>query len=304
MNILVTGTNGFLGKALARYLSKRYNVVGLVHDRGPIADESYHVVQGDITKPKRMLELLVNFEIGTVYHCAARSIVRNCVSDPAGCIHTNVYGTAVLLEACRQAGVHGVMCMESDKAYGPSDQPYTEQTPLRPTAIYEASKACVSHLVHTYYHNFGLQVFGVRAANLYGPHDPNRSRLVPHSLDRLRSGKRPQIIEGAASFVREFLHVDDAVWAITHLMSAGPWGESVNVGSGITHAIEDAVKIICDTYPGEYQGYDIVPRKATFTEIPFQQLYCNRMTQLIKWTPAIDFQRGIELTLEAEVCTT
>lgn len=301
MNILVTGSAGFLGSKIASKCAQDgHNVYGLYHDRNTQYWAAWNTVQGNITDYHRMLELIVNFEIDQVYHCAAKSIVRNCVADPIGCIASNVLGTVTVLEACRQSGrVSGVMCMESDKAYGSSTEPYTEDTPLRPTAIYEASKSCVSHLVATYWTQYRLPVFGVRAANLYGSGDPNRSRLVPNCIDRLFAGKWPQIVEGAENFIREFLYVEDAVTFVTELMKAQPWGKSVNIGSGITMKVCDAVIEICHQF-GRGPGWDTLPRKKDFTEIPVQELRCDLLWSLIGKQDVTDFRTGIEKTIKLE----
>jgi len=301
MNILVTGSAGFLGNRLAtRLATAGHTVYGLEHDRAN-GTSRYNVVKGSITEYARILEILVNFEIDQVYHCASKAIVRNCVADPVGCINTNVLGTAIVLEACRQwGGVSGVMCMESDKAYGPSSEAYSEDTPLRPVAIYEASKACVSHLVATYRNNFSLPVFGVRSANLYGPHDPNRSRLVPHSIDRLNNGQRPEIVDGAEYFVREFLFVDDASTAIVKLMDAEPWGQSINIGNESKMTIRDAISVICESF-GADDNFDILPRKKNFTEIPHQSVLCGKMHELTGYRPPTSFSDGIRLTVDEEM---
>jgi dTDP-glucose 4,6-dehydratase len=302
MNILVTGAAGFLGRHIATTLSDDgHRVYGLLHDNSPFFTRNYRELSGNILDYARMLEIIVCHEIDLVYHCAAKSIVRNCVADPLGCLSTNVLGTATVLEACRQSGrIKGVMCMESDKAYGASPVAYTEDTPLRPTAIYETSKACVSHLVATYWHNYDLPVFGVRSANLYGPYDPNRSRLVPHSLDRIRDGKMPQIVESAEEFVREFLFIDDAVSMITSLMAAAPWGQSVNIGSGITMKIGEAVNAICLAC-GVSPGWIVMPRSAIFTEIESQSLCCDYLRRLIGDTPCTSFADGIARTVAKEI---
>ena len=206
-----------------------------------------NAIYGDITDFRRMLEILVSHEIDEIYHLASRAIVRNCMVDPVGCIATNVLGTCVLLEAARQSErVQRIVVAESDKAYGHGEVPYKECQALFPQAIYEASKACCSHLVATYWKSYGLPCASIRSANVYGEGDSNRSRLVPRTILRLLDGERPQITAGADNFRREWIYVGDACEGYRRVMEAQRWGEAFNLGTGEIHTVADVVKLICE----------------------------------------------------------
>lgn len=273
MNILVTGAAGFLGSHLVRHLGAEgeHVVHGLEHD---VRRCGY--LRGDVTDYARMLEIIVDREIDQIYHCAAKSVVRNCRLDPIGCFETNVLGTVTLLEAARQSErVQGIMVMESDKSYGPGPVPYREDQALVPEGVYEASKACVSHVVRAYHKNYGLPVFSVRSANVYGPGDPNMSRLIPNTITRLLRGEQPQLTEGAEEFKREFIYVDDWRRLVVQLMAAGPWGEAINVGTGVTYALRHVVDIICDLMRCS-RSVLLWPKPDTLLEIPKQQLCLDK----------------------------
>lgn len=247
MNVLITGAPGFIGQNLAMFLSRRSDTViySLRRDRGCM-ELMGNILIGDVCDLRRMQEIMVSHEIDQVYHLAARSIVRNCVNDPVGCFHVNVMGTATVLEAARLSGrVRGVVCAESDKSYGPGPVPYREDQPLRPEAVYEASKACVSHLAAAYFHNYGLPVVTVRTANVYGERDQNTSRLVPNTILRIMRGMRPQITTGAADYRREFVYVGDVCEAYWRVMNRERWGEAVNIGSGECLTVRGVVANIC-----------------------------------------------------------
>lgn len=275
MNILVTGAAGFIGANLVEHLvAAGQEVYGLVHDIRPGPTTGWTPLVGDILDTRRMLEIIVDREIDFIYHLAAKSIVRNCRLDPAGCFMVNVQGTVSILEAARQSGrIQGILAAESDKSYGAGPVPYREGQALQPTAVYEASKACVSHACAAYHNNYGLPVLTVRGANVYGERDPNRSRLVPNTILRLLAGQAPQIISGASDFKREFIYVGDVCQVYTRLMASGRWGEAFNVGSGECRTVREVVDLICramgreDVRPEEWE------RPATLVEIP-QQFLC------------------------------
>jgi len=280
MNVLVTGAAGFIGNHLCRYLQKEHYVVGVYHDRFP-STATFHAVQADVTNTDRLLSLLVNLEIDFVYHCAARSIVRHCCQDPLDCFSVNIMGTAALLEACRRSEqIKGVMCMESDKSYGPGPLPYKEDQALNPTGIYEASKACAGHIARCYYKNFGVPVFTVRSANVYGPSDPNKSRLIPNTIKRLRAGHQPEITTGADRFSREFIYIKDFIAVVVGLMEAIPWGKTINVGSGEMATVTEIIQLICSTMKRECSPVSL-PGPKTLQEIEHQQLDTTLMHSLL-----------------------
>ncbi len=276
MNILITGAGGFIGSRLMAVLVESHCVYGLFHDKRLQCPTGLRI-QGDVTDYARMREIVIDCEIDQIYHLAAKSIVRNCRCDPLGCFHANIMGTAAVLEAARQSErVKGIVVMESDKAYGHADPPYHEDQTLCPEGVYEASKASVSHVVAAYHRNYGLPVFSVRAANVYGPGDRNLTRLIPNTIIRLLNGQRPQIVDGSARYVREFLYLEDICRCLTGLMEAKPWGEVFNVGSGEMLSVHALAKRIIELMESPL-GVELVPRPATLTEIPEQWLSLDKL---------------------------
>ena len=199
-NVLITGIAGFLGPHIAKLLiDKGANIIGGVHDFKRTSfysieeiDQSTTVADIDINNIDRIKEVITNYEVHYIFHCAAHSIVKNCINNPIGAFQANIIGTANVLEAARQVGgVEGIMCMESDKSYGSFDKnelPYKEDQGIKPTNVYEVSKACSGLIATAYMHNYNIPIYTVRAANLYGPGDMNISRLIPGSILRLLNG--------------------------------------------------------------------------------------------------------------------
>jgi dTDP-D-glucose 4,6-dehydratase len=187
--------------------------------------------------------------------------------------------------------------MESDKSYGVGPVPYQEDQALRPHGIYEASKACVSHLVAAYFHNYHLPVFTIRSANVYGPGDQNKSRVVPNTIQRLLRGQPPEINEGADDFEREFIHVDDWVKIAVDLMRIGPWGEAVNVGSGECKTVAQVVYTICELMEVLYSPV-IQNRPDTFCEIPRQSLCLEKLKSLLPEMTCRNLNQGLTETIQ------
>lgn len=299
MNVLVTGTSGFLGSQIATrlYGADKGRILGLLHDRYG-NNLGWDWIHGNVTDYRRMLEIIVDFEIDQIYHMAAKSIVRNCRCDPVGCFRTNVMGTVSILEAARQSErIKGILLAESDKSYGPGPTPYREGQALEPAGVYEASKACVTHLMRCYHRNYNLPVFSIRSANVFGPGDQHASRLIPNTITRLLRGEQPQITAGAEGFLREFIYVDDFVTYAIALMAAKPWGKAINVGSGETYTIGQVVDWICALMdkPPRAERWS---KPATLKEIPRQYLCLDRLHKLVPGVTPKEFREGLEETIK------
>lgn len=298
MNIFVTGSGGFLGRRLTSTLGREHTVYGLIHDKQPWP-EHWKPINGDIKDYRRMAEIMVDCEINHVYHLAAKSIVRNCKADPIGCFHTNVLGTVNVLEAARNCdSVIGVMLAESDKSYGIGPTPYVETQPLIPGGIYEASKACVSHLATAYWYNFQLPVFTVRSANVYGPGDENMTRLIPNTITRILRNKPPRITTGASDFRRELFYVDDFVSTVTALMEEKPWGEAFNVGSGEVMTVAEIVKLIRDLMCEDSRIVEEWCKPNGLVEIPTQSLCLDKLHALLPDHHCLPLKDGLQRTIE------
>ena len=237
MKLLVTGGAGFIGsnfvrRRLARdagenvrildkltYAGRRENVDDLPTDRvefieGDIADRdaSRAAVEG--------CDAVVNF--------AAESHVDRSIESPGKFITTDVFGTYVLLEAARDAGVRHLQ-VSTDEVYGSlADGSADEDSPLEPSSPYAASKAGGDLLVSAFARTFGAEALIVRASNNYGPYQ-HPEKLIPLCILNALAGD-PLPVYGDGLQVRNWLFVDDCCAAIAAVLENGEAGETYNVG--------------------------------------------------------------------------
>jgi CDP-glucose 4,6-dehydratase len=309
MNALVTGARGFAASWLAKALLESGSEVSSLDREAAsptglelqsIAGEVNDVV-GDLRDHDALLRLLMDNRIDSVFHLAAQAIVGDANTSPIPTFQTNIEGTWVLLEACREAGVELVVVASSDKAYGSHEQlPYTEESALQPVYPYDVSKAATDLIARSYWHTYGLPVAVTRFANLYGGGDRNFSRLIPETVTAVLDG-RPPIIRSDGSPERDFLHVEDAAQA--YLAVAGALakgevgGEAFNAGWGRPHPVREIVEEICELGPGDvkpdYQGTG-----NPNGEIDRQFLDSTKIRKRIGWEPQIDLREGLSQTLE------
>jgi CDP-glucose 4,6-dehydratase len=306
---LVTGARGFAASWLARALLESGAEVTSI-DRGGasptglelqgIAGEVNDVV-GDLRDYDAALDLLRSSRIDAVFHLAAQPIVGDANASPVSTFQTNIEGTWVLLEACREAGIERVVVASSDKAYGPHDDlPYREDSALQPIFPYDVSKAATDLIARSYWHTYGLPVAVTRLANLYGGGDRNFSRLIPETVTAVLDRRRP-VIRSDGSPERDFLYVEDAAQAYLAVAEAlesdRVAGEAFNAGWGNPHPVREVIDLICELGPTDVEP-DYRGGGTPNGEIDRQYLDSAKIRERIGWEPQVELREGLRRTLE------
>lgn len=305
---LVTGATGLVGSWLVeRLVAAGAEVVCLVRDWVPQSElvrggwlQQVRVVRGDITDAALVARVLGEYEIDTVIHLAAQTIVGVANRDPVSTFESNIRGTWVLLEACRHAPrVRQVVLASSDKAYGEVGQlPYDETMPLLGRHPYDVSKSCADLLAQAYAHSYGLPVAITRCGNFYGGGDLNWNRLVPGTIRSLLRGQ-PPVIRSDGSLVRDYFYVEDGALAYMALAEAlaadrGLAGEAFNFSSEeplSARALVDRLIALV--------GVDLEPvvlNEAT-NEIQAQHLASRKARERLGWSPTYTMEEGLERTV-------
>ncbi len=306
--VLVTGAHGLLGAWLtAALLDEGHRVVAVRRDE-PAASTlellglaaKVDTVRGDICDEGLVARALNEYEVSSVFHLAAQTLVGTANHSPRSTFETNVRGTWILLEACRAHGTASVIVASSDKAYGRQvELPYREAQALTPTFPYDVSKAAADLITRSYWHTFGLPVAVTRFANLYGGGDTNRSRLVPEAVGAALEGRAP-VIRSDGSPERDFLYVEDAVAAYVAiwraLLAGQGGGEAFNAGGGQPHRVRDVVDLICRLAGGgltpEIRGDGTPPG-----EIDRQWVDPTKLRELTGWAPEVSLEEGLARTI-------
>lgn len=309
MKALVTGGRGFAGSWLVRaLLEDGSEVTSLDREGGSpsglelqgIAGEVNDVV-GDLRDHELVLQVMHENSIDSVFHLAAQAIVGDANASPIPTFETNIEGTWVVLEACREAGVEVVVVASSDKAYGPHDElPYREDSALQPVFPYDVSKAATDLIARSYWHTYGLPVAVTRFANLYGGGDRNFSRLIPETVTAVLDGRRP-VIRSDGSPERDYLYIEDAAGAylaVADALAEGiPGGEAFNGGWGRPRPVREVVELICELGPSEAEP-DYRGSGNPDGEIDRQYLDSTKIRERIGWQPRVDLREGLGRTLE------
>jgi dTDP-glucose 4,6-dehydratase len=239
MKVLVTGGAGFIGSNFVRYfLSEHPDDSLVVLDKLTYAGrmeslqevlsyERMEFLQGDIGDPVAVRGALEGCD--AIMNFAAESHVDRSIDEPGGFIQTDVYGTYVLLEEARRAGVERYLQVSTDEVYGSiEDGSFTERSPLDPSSPYSASKAGGDLIVAAYHHTFGIDAVVCRSSNNYGPYQ-YPEKLIPLCVLNALHGD-PLPVYGDGMQVRNWLHVRDNCRALDLVLREGKAGETYNIG--------------------------------------------------------------------------
>jgi CDP-glucose 4,6-dehydratase len=307
--VFVTGATGLLGSWLTQELLERgAYVVTLVRDWVPgsraVAErflERTTVVRGELEDHALLTRALNEYEVDTVFHLGAQTIVGTAARSALSTFESNVRGTWNLLEACRDnpSLVKRVVVASSDKAYGAHGTlPYTENAALQGRFPYDASKAAADLIAFSYAHTWGTPVVVTRCGNLFGGGDLNWSRLVPGTIRSVLEGESP-IIRSDGTFVRDYFYVRDAVAA--YLALAEQMEERQLAGQAFNFGAERPLTVLemVDLILGLMDRKDLTPTilSEASREIPKQYLDCTKARELLKWSPAHRMEDGLQETI-------
>ena len=311
MTTIVTGGVGFIGSNFIFHMLHKYpddrivcldklTYAGNLSTLAPVMEQqNFRFVKLDICDREGVYRLFEEEHPDVVVNFAAESHVDRSIENPGIFLQTNIMGTAVLMDACREYGIARYHQVSTDEVYGdlPLDRPdlfFTEDTPIHTSSPYSSSKAGADLLVLAYHRTYGLPVTISRCSNNYGPyHFPEK--LIPLMITNALNDK-PLPVYGDGLNVRDWLYVEDHCKAIDLIVQNGRVGEVYNVGGHNEMKNIDIVKLICQElgkpesliqYVSDRKGHDrryaIDPAK---------------IHKELGWLPETTFADGIHRTIQ------
>jgi len=255
--VIVTGGAGFIGSNFVHLLVQErpdWRVVNLdaLTYAGNLQNlteveshPGYVFVHGDIVSRDDVLRAFAAAEGEVeVVHFAAESHVDRSIQGGLPFVQTNVTGTQVLLDVCREKEVAKFVHVSTDEVYGSlGDTGYfTEDTPLAPNSPYSASKAASDLLVRAAVHTHGFPACTTRCSNNYGPYQ-FPEKLIPLMIHNATQDK-PLPVYGDGMYVRDWLYVVDHCEAILRVLEKGATGEVYNIGGNNEYPNLDIIRMI------------------------------------------------------------
>lgn len=305
--ILVTGSAGFIGCAVAKRLLDEGNVVvgvdcvndyydlGLKEKRHEqiLDNPQYFFYHVDITDHNALEKISQEHpDIEAIIHLAAQAGVRHSLKNPRAYIASNVLGTTNIFEFAKKAQIQKVLFASSSSVYGNSKEPSFNEG-LRvdhPVSLYAATKKACELIAHSYTHLYGMTTIGLRFFTVYGPW--GRPDMAPFIFaHKILSGETISIF-GDGSFSRSFTYIDDVVEGITRLLDADVSGhELFNIGGASERTVNDLITVLENKLgvvgEKEYQG--VQPG-----DVPKTSADVSKLTNVINYTPTTTLEEGVE----------
>ncbi len=302
MRLLVAGGAGFIGSEYVRShlaghpgdtvrVLDKLTYAGRWENLADAGAERLELVQGDIADADAVAAAVEG--AGAIVNFAAESHVDRSIEAPGEFIQTDVFGTYVLLEAARRAGIRHLQ-VSTDEVYGSIESgSFTEASPIHPSSPYSASKAGGDLLVGAYHETYGADALIVRASNNYG-HRQHPEKLIPLCiLNALAGDKLP--VYGDGMQVRNWLHVSDFATAIDLVLEAGRAGEAYNAGGPDELPNIEVIRRIL-----ELTGRDESLIEHVDDRLGHDRRYSlgsEKIAGELGWTAAVHFEEGIERTV-------
>jgi len=324
---LITGGAGFIGSAVIRYLIAHTNAqvvnvdkltyAGNLESLPDIADSGrYRFEQVDICDQQSIERVFREFSPDFVMHLAAESHVDRSISGPAEFIHTNIYGSYVMLDVAKQywADLSGsekerfrFHHISTDEVYGSLGDSglFTETSNYDPSSPYSASKASSDHLVRAWHRTYGLPVVISNCSNNYGPCQ-FPEKLIPLMILKALDGK-PLPVYGKGEQIRDWLHVEDHAEALYKVVTEGKPGETYNIGGNNEKTNLEVVTTLCaildELVPEHRQGIERYQELISYVEDrPGHDMRyaidASKIKNELDWSPFETFESGIRKTVQ------
>lgn len=306
MKLFVTGGAGFIGSNFIRHvlsLGTKYQIVnydkltyaGNLANLNSVAENPhYSFVRGDICDATAVEEAMRG--CSAVVNFAAESHVDRSIYEPAPAVATNLTGTFVLLQVSRKLNIERFVQVSTDEVYGdiaPGDFA-SEDSPLRPSNPYSASKAGADLLVLSYVRTYGFPGLITRSSNNYGLYQfPEKflPLMIANALDH-----KPLPLYGNGRQQRGWLHVEDNCRAILEVLARGRIGEVYNIGApDVVENLTMARRLLqllggsetLLTFVKDRPGHD---RRYA--------LSCDTIEGELGWKPQISLEDGLQQTID------
>ena len=305
--LMVTGGAGFIGSNFVRYMLSASDTHIVCVDKltyagslssleGIAEDKRFTFVCADICDRAAMRETFGRYKPDAVINFAAESHVDRSIIDPGIFVASNVMGTQTLMDCCLESGTSHFHQVSTDEVYGDlpadSEKAFDEQSPLRPSGPYSASKASADLFALAYRRTYGLHVSISRSSNNYGKFQ-HPEKFIPHMIMCALEDKSMPVY-GDGSNVRDWLHVTDHCRALKLILDGGS-GQIYNIAGHNERSNLSIARTICDilgkprgliTFVPDRKGHDIKYSMRT-----------DKLTADTGWLPEKDFKKGLEETV-------
>lgn len=329
--VLVTGSSGFIGTNLIKFLLDRGYIIIALDIQEPRCifpkyrytytgealgeDADIWIVRGDVRNMELLRELFER-TVDYVIHLAAMSTIQMGAENAARTMSINVGGTEAILKAIKEhSNVKGLIYASTDKVYGKlQEQAYTEKNVLAPLdSPYDRSKAEADRMVREWCAEYGIHGIVLRFCNIYGKYDLQDTRIIPGTIRAMLEGRECVLrmyrdSQGhLRNFMRDFLYVDDLCETIGQVMDRlelwnqpgnfrdAQWGEAFNLGVCRSCFMDEVIQKIQEIAGGKESPR--IEIDETLAEIPKQKMDFTKAEGCFGFVPKTPLEEGLQETV-------
>jgi UDP-glucose 4-epimerase len=299
MNCIVTGAAGFIGSHVVdRLLSEGHFVIGIddlstgreVNLQRASANPNFRFLQSDVRAISAASVDIAS--IDWFFHLAGRADLVPSIVDPADYFRVNVEGTFQALQVARELQARKFLYAASSTCYGiPDSYPTPETCPCRPEHPYALTKYLGEQMVLHWNQVYHLPTISLRLFNVYGPRSRTTGAYgaVFGVFLRQKLAGKPYTVVGDGTQTRDFTFVEDVASAFVAAAESQIAGETLNVGSGHTYAVNRLVELL----GGEKT---FLPKRPAEPDCTFADI--TKITEQIGWSPSVPLEAGVARMLE------
>jgi dTDP-glucose 4,6-dehydratase len=306
--ILVTGGAGFIGSAFARLILSRGCVQGrpslIIIDKltyaGDLArlknaGKNYAFYKTDICNAKQLELIFAREKPEILVNFAAETHVDRSILDARAFLETNILGTRVLLDMSRKYGIKKFIQVSTDEVYGEIARGhFTEDSSLKPSSPYAASKAAADLLIKAYIRTYNFPAVIIRPCNNYGPWQ-YPEKLIPLAIVKILKGEKVPVY-GKGKNVREWLYVEDCARGIFEILEKGKAGSIYNLGSSEEKQNLKVVRLLLRILDAPAQAIQFVKDRPGH-DLRYK-LDTKKTKEEIGWQPKVGLEDGLRLTVD------
>ena len=304
--ILVTGGLGFIGSNFIKHIYNKYDYKIFNLDAKTYAanyqnidleirnSSRYSLSVFDINNIERVKDLIFQNNINYIVNFAAESHVDNSINNSDPFIYSNILGTHSLLKTLHTCpSIEKYLQVSTDEVYGSlteEEDPFTEDTSLRPNSPYSSSKASADLLCRSFYETFNYPILITRCSNNDGPNQ-HQEKLIPLMIKNAKTGKKLPVY-GDGRNIRDWIHVLDHCSGIDAVLHDGKIGEVYNIGGKNEMRNIDIVKTILKLLDKDEDQIEFVEDR-----LGHDWRYAidnSKMQNQLNWSPSVNFEDGLK----------
>lgn len=255
----------------------------------------FELVTGDIRNPDHLKGIFQKNKIDFVVHLAARAGVRPSIAEPLLYQDVNIRGTIVLLEACKEHGMHHFIFASSSSVYGENQRvPFTEEDlDIQPISPYGATKRAGELLCYSYHHLHGMNIACLRIFTAYGPRQ--RPEMAIHKFTRLIDQGEKIPIYGDGSSRRDYTYIDDLIEGILAVIRYHKGFEVYNLGESQTTSLKELIRLIEEAF-GKKANIEMLEPQPGDVSVTYADV--TKAKRLLKYQPKVKMKEGIKRFVE------